>query len=151
MRAIATFKFNLANRYVLSSNGGHGNRYAKAEIKKHLRLIARLKGREWVMNGGCGFERCFLTASIGYATSGRADPPNLWPTVKPLVDGLVDAGVLPDDSDEFIPLTAFKRDPVKAPKGTHTVTVTLKALDPEETPVVGALPPGIYEMERRAA
>lgn len=34
--------------------------------------------------------------------AGRYDPPNLWPTVKACVDGLVDAGVLPDDDHTHV-------------------------------------------------
>lgn len=32
----------------------------------------------------------------------RRDPSNLMPTQKPAVDGLVDAGVVPDDTPEFV-------------------------------------------------
>lgn len=32
----------------------------------------------------------------------RRDPHNLAPTVKAIVDGLVDAGVWPDDTDEYV-------------------------------------------------
>lgn len=32
----------------------------------------------------------------------RRDPHNYYPTVKPIVDGLVDAGFWPDDTPEFI-------------------------------------------------
>lgn len=32
----------------------------------------------------------------------RRDPDNLWATAKPAIDGLVDAGVLPDDTARFV-------------------------------------------------
>lgn len=32
----------------------------------------------------------------------RRDPANIWPTQKPLIDGLVDAGIVPDDNPEFV-------------------------------------------------
>ena len=32
----------------------------------------------------------------------RRDPHNYYPTVKPIVDGLVDAGVWPDDTPDFV-------------------------------------------------
>lgn len=32
----------------------------------------------------------------------RRDPDNLWATAKPAVDGLVDAGVIPDDTAEYV-------------------------------------------------
>lgn len=36
------------------------------------------------------------------AVGARRDPHNLAPTVKACIDGLVDAGVWPDDTDEFV-------------------------------------------------
>jgi len=32
----------------------------------------------------------------------RRDPHNYYPTVKPIVDGLVDAGLWPDDTPDFV-------------------------------------------------
>lgn len=43
-----------------------------------------------------------ITAYIWKARGGRWDPNNYWDTVKPLVDGIVDAGVLADDSWEHV-------------------------------------------------
>lgn len=41
------------------------------------------------------------------ATNHRRDTPNLYPTAKALLDGLVDAGVLPDDNDRVITQYTF--------------------------------------------
>lgn len=67
-----------------------------------------------------------VTAMIGYPTKGRADPTNAEPTVKAIIDGLVDARVWDDDDHTHIPSVAFTRDPNKAPKGTHTVTLIIQ-------------------------
>lgn len=67
-----------------------------------------------------------VTAMIGYPTTGRADPTNAEPTVKAIIDGLVDARVWDDDDHLHIPSVAFERDPQKAPKGTHTVTLIIQ-------------------------
>ena len=69
---------------------------------------------------------CVVTAFIGYPTTGRADPANAAPTVKAIVDGLVDARVWDDDDHTHIPSVAFTRDPQKSPKGTHTVTLLIQ-------------------------
>lgn len=66
-----------------------------------------------------------VTAMIGYPTTGRADPTNAEPTVKAIIDGLVDARVWDDDDHIHIPRVAFERDPQKAPKDTHTVTLII--------------------------
>ena len=67
-----------------------------------------------------------VTALIGYPTTGRADPANAAPTVKAIVDGLVDARVWDDDDHTHLPLVAFARDPQKSPKGIHTVTLIIQ-------------------------
>lgn len=69
---------------------------------------------------------CVVTAVIGYPTATRADPANAAPTVKAIIDGLVDARVWDDDDHLHIPSVAFERDPNKAPKGTHTVTLIIQ-------------------------
>lgn len=67
-----------------------------------------------------------VTAMIGYPTTGRADPTNAEPTVKAIIDGLVDARVWDDDDHLHIPSVAFTRNPQKAPKGTPTVTLIIQ-------------------------
>lgn len=47
----------------------------------------------------------------------RGDVANWHPTVKALVDGLVDYGVLPDDSDEFLQGPFLYRDAGKSQAG----------------------------------
>lgn len=69
---------------------------------------------------------CVVTAVIGYPTPTRADPANAAPAVKAIIDGLVDARVWDDDDHTHIPSIAFTRDPNKAPKGTHTVTLIIQ-------------------------
>lgn len=67
-----------------------------------------------------------VTAVIGYPNTGRADPANAAPTVKAIIDGLVDARVWDDDDHLHIPSVAFTRNPNKTPKGTHTVTLIIQ-------------------------
>lgn len=67
-----------------------------------------------------------VTILIGYPTTGRADPANAAPTVKAVIDGLVDARVWDDDDHRHIPSVAFTRTTDKTPKGTHTVTLIIQ-------------------------
>lgn len=66
-----------------------------------------------------------VTILIGYPTTGRADPANAAPAVKAIIDGLVDARVWDDDDHLHIPSVAFTRNPNKAPKGTHVITLII--------------------------
>nr|DAO15714.1 MAG TPA: crossover junction endodeoxyribonuclease [Caudoviricetes sp.] len=67
-----------------------------------------------------------VTAMIGYPAATRADPANAAPTVKAIIDGLVDARVWDDDDHTHLPLVAFARDPLKPPKGIHAVTLIIQ-------------------------
>jgi len=43
-------------------------------------------------------ERAHIEAHVSYPKgTGRSDPANAYPTIKAMIDGLVDAGVFPDD------------------------------------------------------
>ena len=43
-----------------------------------------------------------ITATFHKTRAGRWDAGNLYPTAKAIVDGLVDAGILVDDSNEYV-------------------------------------------------
>lgn len=47
-------------------------------------------------------EPVHITATIHKTRAGRWDAGNLYPTAKALVDGIVDAGVIRDDSNEYV-------------------------------------------------
>ena len=49
-----------------------------------------------------------ITCIIHRADRRRADAPNSWPSCKAAIDGLVDAGVLTDDSDAYVLSTTFQ-------------------------------------------
>lgn len=68
---------------------------------------------------------CQYVAVIGWPTSRRSDSDNAMPTVKALLDGLVDAGLMSDDADAVIWRRAFARDSHKARKGFHRVRLEI--------------------------
>lgn len=65
-------------------------------------------------------DRAIVEAYLAFGDNRRRDAHNYWPTVKACVDGLVDAGVLPDDSDKYIARTSIERDE-NNPKGVSLV------------------------------
>jgi len=71
------------------------------------------------------FEAVHVCAFIQYPTARKADPPNAWPTVKAILDGLTDAGVWDDDDSTHVVATEFRRDPAKSPAGTYRVRLVL--------------------------
>lgn len=65
-----------------------------------------------------------VAAFIGYPRNGKADPANAAPTVKALIDGMVDAGVWPDDDSTHVLGPTYLRDP-KTTDGTYSVRLVL--------------------------
>ena len=89
------------------------NRYAKARARKALRQRGYMYARSQKLTP---MSRAFCTVYVKGRTGGRLDPANAEPTVKPIIDGLVDAGALPDDDSEHLKV-AFDRDPGRHRRG----------------------------------
>lgn len=92
---------------LLNDNYRLGHHMAKAVKTKALRSIGKNRGRQL---GKLDWP-CDLRIEIAPITRGRFDASNMAPTVKALVDGLVDAGCLPDDSDKELRETTYVRIP----------------------------------------
>jgi hypothetical protein len=65
--------------------------------------------------GGGHLEPSLVTVHIPVKGNRRRDPHNWFPTIKPIVDGLVDAGLWPDDTPEWVRCT----EPILEINGTH--------------------------------
>jgi hypothetical protein len=68
-----------------------------------------------------------ILARIHKPRSGRWDPNNFWPTVKAIVDGVVDAGVLVDDDHEHV----IGPDMRRGEKGLPRVVLSITELPPK--------------------
>lgn len=117
--------FIIPNAYWLSSNK-RGHWAQKADATRYLRQLARYTAtarlNEKTARKHTGPVN--VTAHIGYSINGgRIDPANAAPTVKALIDGLVDAGIVPDDDSAHMPALTFVRDYKASPKKHHTVTL----------------------------
>lgn len=73
------------------------------------------------------FGRCSIIAWVRYPpTAHRADPANAAPTVKPIIDGLTDAGFWVDDDSSHVVAVAYMRGPDPAPPSQHIITLDIK-------------------------
>lgn len=105
----------------------------KAARSKWLRGIARERGASLFPDGGDG---SFLfdgpvevRVMVCPTTRSRMDPPNVYPSVKALVDGLTDACWWEDDHWRFLPLMSFTyggRSPVK---GCYRLVLDVRRVD----------------------
>ena len=76
-----------------------GDRRRTAPTVKNLRTMAMIRARA----AGIGrSERLRIVAWMRFPDARRRDPHNYMPTLKALVDGFVDAGVLPDDDTRHL-------------------------------------------------
>jgi hypothetical protein len=82
----------------LNSND-RSNRYKVARIAKLWREAAQVRARD---AGLPMLSRCHITAELRFTDNRRRDDHNYQPTIKPLIDGLVDYGLLPDDSRQYL-------------------------------------------------
>lgn len=102
------------------------NRYVQAQYVKRLRqlgwAVARSQPRKIT-------HAVAIRATIAPPVETffhKRDSPNYMPTLKALLDGIVDAGVLIDDSDKYVPL--FCIEPSRAPysrPGWWRITFTI--------------------------
>lgn len=118
--------FDLHSSVWLSANQ-RVHHMAKARRVKALRQTARIRGLNLIRKeGATQINKANITAVIHYAPHvTRADPHNAAPTVKALIDGLVDAGLFPDDNHKHIPAITFTRGDEPARKRYHAVTLQI--------------------------
>ena len=75
---------------------------ARAKLTKQIRQWGYLLGREGKGVARLGLTHARVEMEFAYPDRRRRDRSNLAPTVKALMDGLIDAGLLPDDADRFL-------------------------------------------------
>lgn len=69
----------------------------------------------------------WITFGFRFPNNRIRDCHNLTPTAKPAIDGLVDAGVLPDDDDRYVLGVAFTRI---RPNGPLEVMISVREMEP---------------------
>lgn len=117
----------------LTSNGRY-HWADRARRSRQIRWTAALEARLAGLQPVPGPVAVMVT--VTYPRRGRHDPENYAPSWKPAIDGLVDAGVLPDDDSTHVVQVACRADPrtVREACGRssgHLLTITL-------TPAQGA-------------
>lgn len=64
-------------------------------------------------------------------TKRKIDPANLYPTVKPLIDGLTDCGWWVDDNYEHLVEIAFRHGGLSGKKGHYKITLSISEVNDE--------------------
>lgn len=105
----------------LSSN----DRRHWADVKRRRKILRSMGKSAAIKARTRPVKVAAITAHIQYATGGRADPNNAQDTTKPLIDGLVDAGVLVDDDSAHVLGPDHRRDTGRSPRGWHRVRLVI--------------------------
>lgn len=109
------------------------NEWLTSNSKEHPQAVGRkrraLRRRSWAAAKQAKLMAyrgpVHIMALITYRTTGRADPTNAIDTCKPIIDGLVDAGVLVDDDSSHVLGPDMRRDKGRSPKGWHRVRLVM--------------------------
>ncbi|MDK8350402.1 hypothetical protein [Gleimia europaea] len=69
-----------------------------------------------------------LIVTVHMPSGRRSDPPNAWPTVKPIIDGFVRAGAFEDDSSEEIPEMVFRKGEKTGVKSNYRLVFEFQSI-----------------------
>lgn len=129
------FEFVLANtkhhKEMLNAND-RPHWAQKAKITAYLRQIGRLKAQEGKSIRYSKERPCGLIVAIYAPSKRRMDPPNFYPTVKALVDGMTDAGLWTDDNHEVIQYMTFEYGGLSGIDGKYKIVIEVKEVNVEK-------------------
>ena len=103
-RSTTKGKNTLKQNQMLSAND-RLHHHVKAKITRYLRQLPQTQ--EWSTPMYDKDNPCIVRIDVRPPTRRRMDAPNWYPTVKALIDGFVDAGLLADDNNHIITETQF--------------------------------------------
>lgn len=104
----------------------------KAKITARLRQIGALEGRKGKTTTFDKKRPCGLIITVFSPTKRRMDPPNFYPTIKALVDGLTDAGIWTDDNHEVIKYMTFKYGGLSGISGKYRLEMEVREASENE-------------------
>lgn len=119
---------NLGPREWITANGRiHWRERARRTrgIRAKTRFLAEQQLRDGTLTR---LQRAQAVAVIEMPTSRRSDPGNAAPTVKAIIDGLVDAGVLPDDDRDHLIGPDYRPGPKTGTAGHYRIHLHLTPL-----------------------
>ena len=74
----------------------------------------------------CQKRPCEVTVTVFSPTKSKLDPPNLYPTVKAIIDGMTDAGIWVDDNYKVIKSMTFRYGGLSEEKGHYRLVFDIE-------------------------
>lgn len=96
---MTVYRITLPARMPLLNSNDRQHHHARARVTASLREAACLVARH---NRMPAMRYAHIVGVVHPGSRRRIDPANLYPSFKACVDGLVDAGVLPDDDSDHL-------------------------------------------------
>lgn len=104
-----------------------------AEKARRTKVLRQLAQVAWIAAGSPRYDRANLTVTITWPDRRRRDSENAAPTIKACLDGMVHPvgadGVLPDDSDRYIPRRTIEVADSVAGLGTTVFLFDFEAVE----------------------
>lgn len=142
----AEITLTLTKPQIIKDNGsrghGHWTRNHLGQIRYHdpegprknsLRHRAWLQGKTLINHHHLTtpvWQHIAVRAHVSYPKGvGRADPGNLSHTIKPIIDGLTQAGLWPDDDSQHLIGPDYRRDPNQTQPGQWAIRLVITNLD----------------------
>lgn len=94
----------------------------KAKMTKRIRAFAHwqtLATKDKEVAAFSPLNPCEVVVTVFAPTKSRLDPPNLYPTVKAIIDGMTDAGIWTDDNHKVIKKLSFVYGGISGEKGHY--------------------------------
>ncbi|WP_308689220.1 hypothetical protein [uncultured Streptococcus sp.] len=119
---------NKAQNMVINSNDRQ-HQTDKAKVTRRIRTFAYWHTLMNKDKGRAAFSPsnpCEVTVTIYSPTKSKLDPPNLYPTVKAIIDGMTDAGMWVDDNYKVIKSMTFKYGGLSGEKGHYKLIFDIR-------------------------
>lgn len=100
------------NRSMMMSANARKHWSARHRITKYWRQLAQLLVKQ---NRIPALTSARIVVTFSFGDQRRRDSANFYPVAKAIVDGIVDAGVLVDDSDKYVEGPDSRRDDPSTP------------------------------------
>lgn len=106
----------------------------KAKVTKRIRAFAywnTMKHKDKKRAAFSPLNPCEVTVTIYSPTKSKLDPPNLYPTVKAIIDGMTDAGIWTDDNHKVIKKLSFVYGGLSEEKGHYRLVFDIEEVKDE--------------------
>lgn len=129
-RVISTFSIGIDN--TLNANK-QLHRYVKGQKVKFLRDLSFQEGSFIKDNykDFNGFNQFKIMVTVMPPTRSHLDPPNLYPTVKALIDGFTDAGFWNDDNFRHLAEVGFRYGGLSGEKRVYKLILDMEEIEPQ--------------------